>query len=117
MKMRIFIFGLLIMLTATAALFAGSIDIGALKIPIFEGAAFDKKEYKQDGRIAVSVYSVKKSLNEVISFYEKYLKENNFIVIGGRSGAGFDAAAKKDNTMFTLKIYYANQKTIIQFIW
>jgi len=117
MKIKVMLLGLVFILVFSAYLSAASVDVRGIKIPLIEGAVFQQEGQEKEAQAATLIYAVKKPMKEVISFYEKYLKDNNFLIIGGRTDSGFDAAVKKDSSMFNLKIYPKGRETMVQFIW
>ena len=117
MKLRILLLGLLFIAFLLSYASAASVDVRGIKIPLIEGAVFQQEGPEKEAHAQTLIYAVKKPIVEVISFYEQYLSENNFLVIGGRTGNGFDASVKKDSSMFDLKIYAKGAETILQFIW
>jgi hypothetical protein len=94
-----------------------TIYIMGVYIPIIEGARPVKEESPLSPGISVAAYNVYKPLNDVISYYHDFLKGNNFLVIGGEERDGFNASVRKEDCMFTIRIYIDVNKTILQFVW
>ncbi|MBU0504218.1 MAG: hypothetical protein V1842_00835 [Candidatus Omnitrophota bacterium] len=93
------------------------INIMGQYVPIIEGARPAKEELNVSPGIRVAAYDVFKPLNDVISYYRDFLKGNNFLIIGGEERDGFNASARKEDCMFTIRIYIDVNKTILQFVW
>lgn len=104
-----------VLLTCLCA--AEMIEISGIQIPLIEDAVPVKGTEAQTTNAQIAAYAVDRPLSEVIKFYESFLKENDFLLMGGREDDNFNASVKKGETMFTLRIYSENQQTIIQFIW
>lgn len=118
MKINPLVLVLLLSLILSTALYAGqAIEISGFGVPLIENAKPVPGEDKQTANFRLATYAVDKPLADVVQFYESFLKENDFLILGPEEENGFSASVKKDNTMFTLKIYSENKKTIIQFIW
>jgi len=116
MKTKTSLFLLILVLLSTASSFASTgINIAGVFIPVIEGASH--AEGKATINANVETLVVDKPLAEVVAYYSSYLKQNGFMVIGGESPGGFDASVKKDNSMFTVKIYSVNNRKVINFIW
>lgn len=104
-----------VLLTCLCA--AEMVEISGIQIPLIEDAVPIKGKGEQPANANMLVYTVDRPLSQVIKFYESFLKENDFSLIGGKEDDSFNASVKKGETMFTLRIYSENQQTIIQFIW
>ncbi len=116
MKSKIFVLTAVSLLLWVNFLYADSlIKIAGESIPLIEGAMMLSTE--KTGVTTVLAYAVNKPLEEVAGFYQAFLKENGFMVIGGTQERGFNVSVKKDKTMFSLQIYSQGPRTIIQFIW
>jgi hypothetical protein len=116
MKLKILILAVIFYLILSNSLFADpGIKISGIQIPLPERSI--QKDSRLTPQARIVTYAVNKPLDEVVRFYESYLKENGFIVIGGAQEAGFNASVKKDSIMFTIRIYPQDGKTLIQFIW
>lgn len=94
-----------------------AIDIAGAQIPIMEGAVSAQAEAVPLADTRIAAFTTEKSLDSVVIFYESFFKDNGYLVIGGKSGGEYNASLKKENTMFTLRIYSESGRTIIQFIW
>lgn len=95
-----------------------SVNISGMQIPLLEGAkpSGSFAEGSVQGKIAS--FTVNKPLVEVVNFYSSFLQANGFSVIGGEEASGsFNAAVKKDNVQFSLRIYSEGELTYLQFIW
>jgi hypothetical protein len=115
MKTKILFTFLIFFLILTPLLFAAdSVNILGTQIPLIDGAKHVSE--REISNAKVETFVADKPVSEVVSFYSSYLKVNGFLIIAGEDSAGFNASVKKDATMFTLKIYPENQKTVIQFI-
>lgn len=117
MKIKRYLFCALFIFIFATFLFAEDIEIAGLKIPLIEGAQLVKGEQRQRTQARIVTYTVDRPLSEVTGFYESFLKENGFIVMGGAEEGGFNASVKKDEVMFTLRIYSQGERTVLQFIW
>ena len=117
MKTKVILLGLVFILAFSTYQSAASVDVRGIQIPLIETAVLEQQAKEPQAQATTRIYAVKKPIDEVIRFYENYLQENNFLIIGGRTNNGFDAAVKKDGSMFDLKIYPKGKETIIQFIW
>ncbi len=115
---KIWFFSGLISLSLLTAAFAKlAIEISGQLIPVLEGAVSLGNDTALVTNARVSTYSTNKTVDETISFYEVFLKENGFIFIGGEDNGSFNASIKKGDCMFTLRIYLSGRKTLIEFIW
>lgn len=94
-----------------------AINIGQTQIPIMEGAKSIQNTAAQPARASIVTYTMGQSLDSVIEFYESFFKNNAYLIIGGKKDAEYNVSLKKENVMFTLRIYASGGKTIIQFIW
>lgn len=109
---------IVVMLCASCLLFAASsVEVAGLTLPLIAGAELLPSSASQSGVTHVITYSVDKPVADVVAFYQPYLLENGFTLIGGAEGDNFNASVKKADTMFTVRIFSANQKTLLQFIW
>jgi hypothetical protein len=100
-----------------AYVYADTLMISGSEVPLVQGAVISNTQGSA-GSARIKVYSVERPLKEIIDFYEEYLRENGFQVIGGQGPEGFNAAVKKEKTMFTLRIFSERDtRTIIEFIW
>jgi hypothetical protein len=115
MKKTIFLFLVCFSLFCAIAFAAETVTIHSAVIPLIEGAT--PAEQSKAANVKVEKFYVDKPLDEVVTFYSSYLKANGFLIIGGDSPTGFDASVKKEESMFTLKIYSEKGKTVIQFAW
>ena len=89
-----------------------------MKIPVIDGA----QQVKEAAGVSVkghrAAFMVDKPLEEAIDFYKAFLEENGFLIIGGtESGGSFNAAVKKGNVQFSLRIYQESGHALIQIIW
>lgn len=118
MRIKTPILALLLYLIFFTYLYAeGIIEISGLNIPLIEGARVSHQGRQAEANATIVTYTVEKPLAEVIRFYETFLKDNAFLLMGGEEEGGFNASVKKGNAMFTLKVYAQDQHTLIQFIW
>lgn len=108
------LFSLILLTSAYADL---SIEISGQLIPVPEPAVNLGTDAALAANARVQTYSTDKTVDETISFYEAFLKENGFIFIGGEDNGSFNASIKKGDCMFTLRIYVSGRKTLIEFIW
>ena len=100
------------------ALAIQTIEISGLNIPLIEGSvALAAQQGLNSGNMHLEEFTVNKPVDEVVNFYKAFLKENNFVTLGGNEFGGCSVSAKKGQVMFTLKIYAGGKGTIIQFIW
>ena len=94
------------------------IEISGMKIPVLEGAEQVKETRGVSVKGHVVTFAVDKTLEAVTDFYKAFFEENGFLIIGGmESGENFNAAVKKGNVQFSLRIYRESGRTQIQFIW
>jgi hypothetical protein len=114
-KKTLFIFLIFFLFLISNSLALDSLNISGVLIPLIDGATHVDEKVMSNA--SVETFVVNKPLAQVVAFYSSFLKENGFLLIGGEDPSGFNASAKKNNAMFTLKIYSQNQKTIIHFIW
>ncbi len=97
---------------------ADSITIAGEQIPLIEGAApAQAAGAPRVGRATVAAYTTGKPPGEVITFYESFLQNAGFLVIGGQEAGTYSVSVKKGDAQFSLRIYPAGGKTVIQFIW
>ncbi len=97
---------------------AEAINILGTEVPIVSGAVLKASQSPANLNAQMATYIVNKPLDEVVDFYKAFFAANNFLILGGAKEDGsFDAAAKKDKTQFSLRIFAENNSTIIQFIW
>jgi len=97
--------------------YAETLLISGSEVPLIQGAVISDAQVPA-ASARIKAYSVERPLKEVIDFYQEYLRQNGFLVIGGQGAEGFNAAVKKDKTMFTLRIFSERDtRTIIEFIW
>lgn len=116
MKISLLIFCFVLSLFTTV--FAdGQIEIAGIAIPLIPGAKILEQSKAQPNAMRIVTYFVQMPLAEAVSFYQSFLRQNNFLIIGGADNFGFNAAVKKDAAMFTLRIYQGRQGTEIQFVW
>ncbi len=118
MRKKTWFFSGLISLAVLTSAFAGlAIEISGQLIPVLEGAVSLGNDTALAANARASTYSTDKTVDETISFYEAFLKENGFIFIGGEENGSFNVSIKKGDCMFTLRIYPSGRKTLIEFIW
>ncbi|MBI4707037.1 MAG: hypothetical protein HY761_03825 [Candidatus Omnitrophica bacterium] len=103
MKTKIIVLFLIILNICSGALYA--LEISGMQIMIIAGASLKKQSIEQGSSARIVTYEVDKPLDEVISFYEAFLNGDSFSVIRGRQNNIFDASVKKNNVMFSLRIY------------
>ncbi len=115
MKTKIIALILIILNIFISALHA--LEISGMQIMMIAGASLKKQSVEEGSSAKIVTYEVSKPLDEVVSFYELFFKGDGFSVIGGRQNNIYDAAVKKNNVMFSLRIYSEAGKTIIQFKW
>ncbi|RJO64674.1 MAG: hypothetical protein C4540_03140 [Candidatus Omnitrophota bacterium] len=96
---------------------AKMIAVSGTELPIFEDSILVPEETRYSADLKVVTYAVSKPLEEVIAFYESFLKEQGFSCLGGRREGSFDASVKRGQSMFTLRIYTVQNRTIVQCIW
>jgi hypothetical protein len=95
-----------------------SLDILGMQVPIPGEYVLESLEYDKSIHAQVAAYLIKKPLGAVVSFYQSFLKENAFLVLGGVQPDGsFDASVKKDTVQFFLRIFTNKNSTMVQFIW
>lgn len=117
-KLTSFILAGVFSLLLPAILFSSeSLKIKHAEIPLPEEAIFQKKELDPQEQAEIFTYIVKKPFEEIVLFYEAYFQENDFSVIGGIGETGYDAAVKKGDLMFSIRISPDWEKTVIEFIW
>lgn len=117
MKLRILFLTIVFSIFLSSFIHAQTIEILGTEIPLMKGARrLDSKESTIIQARVVS-YIVNTSLSEAIEFYRIFFKENDFYLMGGEGKEGFNASVKKDEIMFTIKIYAKDKRTVIQFIW
>ncbi len=118
MKAKVPVILLLLLLLVLAALFAAeSVKISGIDIPLPEGAKVVHIAPSEAAPARIASYAVEMPLDEAVGFYDRFLKENGFVIIGGMEETGYSAAVKKGAVMFTLNIYPQGDQTVIQFIW
>ena len=100
-----------------AAAYAEAVDISGKQIPLIEGASLIKSDSGRTKEARVATYAVDRDIDTVTTFYRMYFYKNDFFVIGGDGGGDFNVSVKKDNVMFSVKVYRENERTLIQFIW
>lgn len=109
---------LLVFIQITSFLYADTLEIFGMQIPIIEGAKVVKDTAGKSLKAKIANYITDKPLNEAVSFYKSFLKANGFLVIGGlEAQGGFNASVKKGNIQFSIHIYAEGGLTKIQFIW
>ena len=84
----------LFVLVLTASLFADSIEISGMQIPIIEGARLTRSGTDRADKAEIVTYIVKKRLDEVVSFYRVFFEENGFVLIGVEKRDSFDVSVK-----------------------
>jgi hypothetical protein len=114
-KISLFVFLFSFLFIISNLLAAESVFISGISLPLVEGAL--RVPGNGTSNAKVEKFSTDKPLAEVISFYSEYLKANGFLLIGGENASGFDASVKKNESMFTLKIYSEKGKTVVHFVW
>ena len=99
--------------------YAGSVlQIGALNIPLVEGAQAVSDQQKPSVNARIAVYTVKMPLRGVVAFYNSYFQRNTYLVLGGVLEDGsFDGSVKKENALFALRIYTEDGATRVRFAW
>jgi len=118
MRFKTLILFLLFSLVLLTSLGEGyCLDVAGIDIPVMEGAVLAAGIPTKSVHTNIATYQTNRPLDEVIGFYESFFKENNFIFLGGKENGSFSASVKKDEAMFSLRIYSHNDKTVIQFIW
>lgn len=116
--MRIWVLTLLISVFILNYAYAQeAINIGQTQIPIIEGARSIENIAAQPEGARIITYATEQSSDSVIIFYETFFKNNAYLIIGGKKDAEYNVSLKKEDAMFTLRIYAPSGKTIIQFIW
>ncbi|MDP2922396.1 MAG: hypothetical protein Q8O30_01570 [Candidatus Omnitrophota bacterium] len=94
------------------------INISGMQIPLVPGARAANNLTQESVQGKIANFTVNKPLAEVVNFYNSFLQANGFSVIGGQEASGsFNAAVKKDNVQFSLRIYSEGGFTYLQFIW
>ena len=96
---------------------AGFVSIGGQDIPLMEGAVALRQESRQAVNLSVRAYAVGWSCEEAFAFYQDFFSSNGFEVVGGSEAGGYNISVKKSGSLFTLRIYAEQNKTLIQFIW
>jgi len=118
MKARVAVILLLLSFLVLAAPYAAEpLKISGLDIPLPEGAKAGHIMPPQATPARIASYAVEMPLDEAVGFYDRFLKVNGFVIIGGMEETGYSAAVKKGAVMFTLNIYPQGGQTVIQFIW
>jgi hypothetical protein len=119
MQRRAFIVAVIMMFSAVC--YAGverSLDILGMQVPLPGEYVLESLEQDKNIHAQVATYLIQKPLGEVVSFYQSFLKENNFSVLGGIQADGsFDASVKKDAVQFSLRIFTSKNNTMVQFVW
>jgi hypothetical protein len=109
---------LMVFVLAGAVYAKEGIEISGMRIPVVEDARLESKGRGDKINARVAVYKTARPLDEVVNFYERFLKEHDFLIMGGTDENGnFDVSVKKENTQFSLRIYAQEGETVIQFIW
>ena len=118
MKKAVTLFLVIGLLAVYGYLYAGqAVKVGNLEIPLIEGAVRAPEAGPQAAQARIATFRCDKPQTEVILFYETYLEENNFQCLGGEEPDGFNVAARKADTLFTLRIFTKAGYTFIQFVW
>jgi len=118
MKIKIGLLNLFFFLSFISCVWAAEVvEIAGIKIPVIEGAVVSGWIENPAANVETVSYAVGKPLPEVVKFYELFFANNDFILFGGRESGSFNASVKKDQAMFTLRIYVSGSQTILQFIW
>lgn len=107
-----------VFLQAICAQAQNTLEISGMKIPVIEGAGQVKEAARVLVKGHIATFALDKPLEETVNFYKAFLIENGFSIIGGtESGGSFNAAVKKGDAQFSLRIYRERGHTFIQFIW
>lgn len=109
---------LILLLTAcllVTPLFAGNIIVCGSPLPLIEGALPMGTE--QIGEAQVYTCVLERHIDEVVEFYENFFEKNKFQLIGGKKGNEYNVSVKRNGSMFTLRIYREDKRTIMQFVW
>lgn len=107
----------LIFMQIISFLYAETVDILGMQIPLIEGAKLVKDEQEGSLKAKMVNYTVEKPLNEVVGFYQSFLETNGFRIIGGlEEGGSFNASVKRNDIQFCIRIYAQDGLTRIQFI-
>jgi len=110
-----FIVVVLVLIAAPIAYAAESVSVSGVGLTLIEGAVHSGDMGIDNA--SVETFTINKPLAEVVAFYSAYFKNNGFLIIGGEDPTGFNASVKKDNSMFTVKIFAEKGKTVLQFVW
>ena len=114
---------ILVLIAIFCLIFAGNLRadstlvISGMQIPLMEGATPKQEAPQRLGGARVAVYSLDAALEDVVSYYESFIKDNGFAVIGGRVEQEFNASVRKGDVLFTLKISPKGKKTLVEFVW
>ncbi|MCX5705502.1 MAG: hypothetical protein NTZ92_05560 [Candidatus Omnitrophica bacterium] len=111
----VFIVVVLVLIAASIVYAVESVNVSGVNLALIEGAVHSGNT--GIGNASVETFTISKPLAEVVAFYSVYFKNNGFLIIGGEDSSGFNASVKKDSSMFTVKIFVENGKTILQFVW
>lgn len=94
-----------------------ALSIASAEIPLPAAAVKIRDAGEAGGRARVASYALAAPVEEAVRFYTEFFARNGFLVIGGPSETGFNASVKKGDTLFGLRIWRDNDRTVIQFIW
>ena len=111
----VFILAAFILIVGSRAYAAESVNVSGVGLPLIDGAVHSGDMGVDSA--SVETFAISKPLAEVVAFYSAYFKNNGFLIIGGEDSSGFNASVKKDSSMFTVKIFAENGKTILQLVW
>jgi hypothetical protein len=109
------LFYLLCLLTFAYA--STMVRVAGIDLPLMEQVNTQARKISQGAQATVLTLVVHASADEAINFYDSYFKENGFLVIGKKVGSVYNVSVKKGDSLFGVRIYTEDQKTILQFIW
>lgn len=115
-KNIILVFGLFTLITANSLCAQQSASMFDGKVPVIAGAVKNGSSLGAENQ-RIAVYETDIPLSGVIDYYRSFFIANNFMILGGDDPYGYNASVKKEELMFTIRIFALGERTIIQFIW
>ncbi|MBU2102128.1 MAG: hypothetical protein ABH865_05360 [Candidatus Omnitrophota bacterium] len=91
-------------------------SVSGLEIPMIEAVSPVTRAHHV-GSSEVATYQTQASFAEAVRFYSSFFSQNNFMVLGNEEAGEYNVAVKKEDVMFTMRIYRNQGKIYVQCIW
>ncbi|MEI8348530.1 MAG: hypothetical protein WCI77_00110 [Candidatus Omnitrophota bacterium] len=94
-----------------------AIIIAQTAIPVIENARCIQNQGKVSADTHIATYRVNKNFTQVVEFYKDFFAAGGFSTMIEQSKDIFNMSVKKENVMFTMRIYPEGKQVAVQFIW